>query len=102
MSDESKSQIEAIKALDIGQLRRAAKLLGISSERSWTKEEFELAKTCLEMWREHPKVLSVMEKMSTMVESGGELDNIVGAWESEVMKSENLVKNTHAKHSIAL
>lgn len=40
MSDEGQSQIEAVKALDIGQLRRAAKLLGITAERTWSKEDF--------------------------------------------------------------
>lgn len=37
---EAQSQLEAVQALDIGQLRRAAKLLGITAERTWTKENF--------------------------------------------------------------
>lgn len=38
MSDNS--QLEAVSALDIGQLRKAAKLLGIDSKNTWTKEDF--------------------------------------------------------------
>lgn len=37
---EKQSQIEAVAALDIGQLRRAARLLGVTSEKTWTKEMY--------------------------------------------------------------
>lgn len=40
MSTEKQTQIDAVAALDIGQLRRAAKLLSIVSEKTWTKENF--------------------------------------------------------------
>lgn len=37
---EDNSQLEAVNALDIGQLRKAAKLLGIDAKNTWTKEDF--------------------------------------------------------------
>lgn len=40
MSTEKEAQLEAVAALDIGQLRRAASLLGVKSEKTWTKDDF--------------------------------------------------------------
>lgn len=39
-AQEERSQIDAVANLDIGMLRRAAKQLGITAQRDWTKEDF--------------------------------------------------------------
>lgn len=41
----SNEQLDAVDSLDIGQLRRAAKLLNITAEKSWTKDDFVTAIT---------------------------------------------------------
>lgn len=39
-TQDERAQIEAVAALDIQSLRKAAKLLGINANRDWTKEDF--------------------------------------------------------------
>lgn len=41
--DAERAQVEAVAALDIQSLRKAAKLLGISASREWSKEDFVVA-----------------------------------------------------------
>lgn len=47
------SQLEAVASLDIGQLRKAAKLLGIDSKNTWTKEDFVAAIQAKQHENEH-------------------------------------------------
>lgn len=37
---DERSQIDTVEAIDIGTLRKAAKQLGITAQRDWTKEDF--------------------------------------------------------------
>jgi hypothetical protein len=37
---DSRSQIDVLEGLDIAQLRKAAKTLGVNAQRDWTKEDF--------------------------------------------------------------
>lgn len=39
-AQEERAQVDAVAALNIGSLRKAAKLLGITAQRDWSKEDF--------------------------------------------------------------